>query len=230
MRVLIVSDLHLGSPARIPTADSELCSLVLKEKWDRVILLGDVFDLWSNSYYAITRMHTTLLHALRACCCPVVFVPGNHDDAFRGVYQLDGFTVSWPLYEFEDNGSLVSCVHGDLLDDSWAGRTRIGACLVAAVDRFASWSAGPGVSVKRVVTHSIAEVAERREEYAIPLLEKTAMEVSGSVVVMGHTHTPIAKHVVGGKTAVNCGDFGPEHMTFVVVEDGVPSLHEVPAL
>ena len=71
----------------MPEADGEFCELIRSESWDRVILLGDIFDLWCKPYEKIAAEHASVLSLIREQH-DVVFVAGNHDAAFRGT--MDG--------------------------------------------------------------------------------------------------------------------------------------------
>jgi UDP-2,3-diacylglucosamine pyrophosphatase LpxH len=228
VRTLVVSDLHLGSPIRLPRADGELCHLLLSEKWEQVVLGGDVFDLWRSSFHAISAVHRTVMAVFASLSCPVVFVPGNHDDVFRGLTRLDSFEVSWPSYTFESAGRKIRVVHGDTYDDSVLGHSKAGALLLSVLDRIATWFAGPGVSIRRSLHHSFVDRGPGREMHAKPLLARAAAgEPDADVLIVGHTHTPSIPAMIGGCLVLNSGDFGPEHMTYVIVEAGHPTLCRV---
>ena len=228
MRTLIVSDLHLGAPSRYPQADGELCR-ILWLPWERIILAGDVFDLWRSSYWAIRKVHTTLMETLAASKCPVIYIPGNHDEVFRGLTQLDGMQVVWPSYTFESGGKKVTVCHGDTYDDANPVLSSFGAWLGSAADRISLWFAGPGASIQRSVRHSFVDRGPGRESYARPVLEAAARDIDADLVVLGHTHLPSGPEEVAGRIVVNSGDFGSEHMTYVVVAEGKAELRDLQA-
>lgn len=223
---LIVSDLHLGAPSRYPQADGELCRILWRD-WERIILAGDIFDLWRSSYWAIRKVHTTLMETIAASKCPVILIPGNHDEVFRGLTNLDGMEVAWPTYTFMSGGKKITVCHGDTYDTSGAALSGFGAWLGSAADRIAAWLAGPGVSVQRSVRRSFVERGPGREKYARPILEAAARDIDSDLVILGHTHVPSGPEEIAGRLVVNSGDFGTDHMTYVVVLDGKAELRDL---
>ena len=91
IKILVISDLHLGSTYwsqgngisldwyRITTEiESELKDIVISNKVDSIILLGDI----KNNIYKVVKddwnLIPKLLHSLSAIC-QVYLIPGNHD-------------------------------------------------------------------------------------------------------------------------------------------------------
>ena len=91
IKILVISDLHLGSTYwsqsngisldwyRITTEiESELKNIVISNKVDSIILLGDI----KNNIYKVVKddwnLIPKLLHSLSAIC-QVYLIPGNHD-------------------------------------------------------------------------------------------------------------------------------------------------------
>jgi Calcineurin-like phosphoesterase len=87
VRTVVVSDLHLGvragnDVARRPEVRSRLAETVRGA--DRLVLLGDVFELRERPLEEIVPLARPLLHDLAAALAPageIVIVPGNHDHA-----------------------------------------------------------------------------------------------------------------------------------------------------
>lgn len=223
MSILIVSDIHLGAPGRLLGSDEKLVTLILSQDWDRIVLLGDVFDLWAMSIREIMKEHSAVFAALQDAACPIVFVPGNHDDALKGINQLDSWAVSWPIYEFTSGGVTFTAVHGDAYDKLEGIPSRIGAWFGRLFDRLAAWIIGPGVSVTRFARATFARIAGR-EFYARPLHERAIADLGCENLIIGHSHAPVAHDEIDGSVVVGSGDFGPEHMTYVVVDGGKAEL------
>ncbi|HYY86380.1 MAG TPA: metallophosphoesterase [Nitrososphaeraceae archaeon] len=91
IKILVISDLHLGSTYwsqsngisldwyRITTEiESELKNIVISNKVDSIVLLGDI----KNNIYKVVKddwnLIPKLLHSLSAIC-QVYLIPGNHD-------------------------------------------------------------------------------------------------------------------------------------------------------
>lgn len=224
MRNLIISDVHLGAVGRLPEADEKLCRLLNKDCWDRIILLGDIFDLWLSPFTEIKEKHESVMRALKFLRCPIIYVPGNHDDVFQGITKLDNFVVEWPYYRFKSGDKWIVVAHGDKYDEIRGLTSKIGAWIGKIADTISSWLFGAGVSVQRYVRHSYAEIGPGRENYVRPILERAAADLDGDIVIIGHTHVPVHPVLLNGKIIVNSGDFGPEHMNYVVVEEGKTEL------
>jgi predicted phosphodiesterase len=85
MQTAIVSDLHLGTIVSADLArDPEICVTLLDELSgaDRVVLLGDIFELRDRPAGEILELGSPFLELLGTALGPggeVVLVPGNHD-------------------------------------------------------------------------------------------------------------------------------------------------------
>ena len=227
MRALVVSDVHLGIPAPVPGSRAKLFEL-LQQRWDTVIFLGDLFDLWLMSYEEIKEKNRELVQSIAQLPCDVIYVPGNHDDVFCGVDHLDGMHVVKQPYAFADVGKRIVLFHGDAYDAfgklGWFQRKI--TYLISLGDRLLQWLVGPGTSVTRIIRRSAAN-SGRADTYSERVAQGAVSDAQGAdVVVAGHTHMPTAPRVIGISHYVNAGDFGPEHMTYVVIEDGVPTFHD----
>lgn len=201
--------------------------MIHRGDWGQIVLLGDVFDLWAAPFHKIARMHAAVLAVLEAAECTVTYVPGNHDDAFRGLSYLNSFQTVWPYYRFSSGGKWVVAAHGDTYDEFEGVPSRFGAWASRLADRVARWFAGPGVSITRSFRYSYAERGPGRSSYVAPIHSKAAADLDGDIVLIGHTHVPTTREEHGEKILVNTGDFGPEHMTYVVVEDGRAELRSI---
>jgi UDP-2,3-diacylglucosamine pyrophosphatase LpxH len=231
MRTLIVSDLHLGLPGRLVQADEALKALLVsyigagirQERWDRVVFLGDMFDLWHSEYSEIAEAHKDLLMTIDDLSAEVIYLPGNHDGEFRGMRQLNNMAVAWPPYTFEDGGRTFALTHGDEFDTFSELQSRMASWIGTVADKIACWLLGPGSSVQRAFRRSLAETPYR-EKYAGPIAQAAVDSLHADYVIIGHTHMPEIREY-GPKTYVNTGDFGPEHLSYVTVTNGIVELH-----
>lgn len=221
MRTLVVSDLHFGQPGRLTAADRALFNVLVGD-WDRVIFLGDMFDLWHFDYDEIVEQHKGILAAIDDLPCEVIFIPGNHDEAFRGMKRLNNMRVCWAPFEYEDGGKRITLAHGDEYDDLNETASKVSSWIVTFADRIACWIMGAGTSVQRKLRKSLAN-SPQRERYAGPIAARAVKDLGGDVVILGHTHLPETRQFEG-TLYVNSGSFGPEDLTYVVIEDGVPEL------
>jgi UDP-2,3-diacylglucosamine pyrophosphatase LpxH len=223
MRFLVVSDCHLGSPSRLPEADEHLIELLESEPWERIVFLGDLFDLWIASFEQIVELHADLVGVIRGLEADVVFVPGNHDAILRGLQRIDTMSVKEQPYFLQSGGRRIALVHGDEydpIDERFGFFSRILAKLGAALDRAAQLIAGPAFSIQRKIRYSLSS-SGKSGDWSDKIAEQATAGVEADVVVAGHTHVPMGPLAISGKLYVNAGDFGPEHETYVVIEDGI---------
>lgn len=220
VRTLVVSDVHLGAPGRLPEADGELCSL-LRQDWREVIFLGDLFDLWAAPFQEIAARHPTVLGVIDTLRCRRIFVPGNHDGAFRSLRRLNSLEVV-PFYILNSGAVRFCLMHGDECDPL-TPLSRTAAYLFTVADRIAQAFAGPGVSVHRTVRHSLA-ASGASAHYSEEIAKCVVKQAEADAYVIGHTHIPEHPRWVGSKMYANSGDFGPEHMTYAVIDDGVVQI------
>src|SRR3972149_4977635 len=101
MKRLIISDVHLGSPALKKKHIQMLTDLINKD-WDEVILNGDIFDeLGFKSRETIKKDHPELIKAINNK--KHVYIKGNHDP---DVGILD-YSITLP------NSKKVTFTHGN---------------------------------------------------------------------------------------------------------------------
>ena len=107
MRTLILSDLHIGDPRY---EDNNLTySILNKESFDRLILNGDVVDLWTSSLKTIKKPPILQYLSNIAQIKELIWVLGNHDWLARGKNLIPG-AIEVESYIIPDTNIL--CVHG----------------------------------------------------------------------------------------------------------------------
>jgi len=63
MKILFLSDFHLGSP--LFESENEILSL-LNDDYDMVFLLGDTIDTWEDDLWSIVTKNNVLLRKLNS--------------------------------------------------------------------------------------------------------------------------------------------------------------------
>ncbi len=118
-RTIWISDTHLGTSG----CKAELLLDFLKStECDTLYLVGDIIDGWQlrKGWYWPTR-HNDLVRSLLKKAkhgCHVIYIPGNHDEAFRDYVGLNlgGVAlVSEAIHETADGRKLL-VLHGDEFD------------------------------------------------------------------------------------------------------------------
>lgn len=184
---LIVSDLHLGLPISRP---SDLLRLLETWRFNRLILLGDIFHDLSHRYFCPDTwrllLHVRALGVRREA--EVVWVAGNHDrhlapilGKLLGVEVLESF--SWTY-----RGRTFHALHGDRFDSFVSNYARLSDLFSKAYAFSMRWLSRRGEWPQRL---------DRLHLSMTGLGEKVArgagLYASGlpvDVIVCGHTHEP----------------------------------------
>ena len=114
LKIVVVSDAHLGYNASTDSAFKKMVETmvktVVKEKNDKLILLGDIFEFWLNWPLNVLVEYAELLDWLKREIRnnKVVYLWGNHDWHFSKIPNQDQL---WPGeeeyvydYEYKENG------------------------------------------------------------------------------------------------------------------------------
>ncbi len=228
MRVVLVSDVHLGGPDD-PT-QAEFLEFLRTLECDRLMLLGDIFQHWwhfptgiwacfaraSATKPTIFREYEPVIEALSRF--NVGFVPGNHDFCASSYFPSSGPVVleTW-------DGTRVHLTHGDEVDVSFGYgvvseivRGRLFGAVVTCLGPRRAWR----------FLSAIAHPPRGEPDTALVDLQRVLaarrIAAGADLVVMGHTHAPELTRVGSGWFA-NLGDW-VSHRTYLVVEGGVPRL------
>ena len=113
--ILIVSDIHLGSPV---CRSKELLGFLKTVKFRTLILNGDIFD--DLNFNRLSEDDWALLGRLRELSNPrhnvhVIWIAGNHDGAAATLSRLIGVPVL-NEYVFYWNGTKCLAIHGHQFD------------------------------------------------------------------------------------------------------------------
>lgn len=118
-RVAIVADAHLGGPGGAAAPLVEQLRRLPAEGCERLLLLGDLFQIWiGNRRYETPdiALVTETLVALREAGLRVDYVEGNRDFFLAGSPYDRAFDLVGSEVAFEAGGVRYLAVHGDGLD------------------------------------------------------------------------------------------------------------------
>ena len=230
MKTLLISDLHIGFKY---SRASDILDVLNNETFDKLILVGDIFDIsammrrpyWDKHHTAVTKKILKLAKKME-----VIYVIGNHDYPLMHILEntdkLAGIQI-FREYTYESGEKTIHCIHGDQFDSLSKRAMFIGDFLYYTVLKLNSvihfvrskfgytrWSFSKWCKDKvKNVIHSAFSIEDKL--LSIPDVD---------VVVYGHTHMPYVKP--GKVTLVNTGTF-VEIATYVIEEDGEFELKEV---
>ena len=228
-RSVWISDLHLCS--RDCQADM-VHSFLSSIKCDYLYLVGDIIDVWAlrrrwhwpNAYNEV--MHKLLKRSRKGA--RVIYIPGNHDEFFRGFvgYRFGEVKiVDRAIHETAD-GRRFLVMHGDEFDavvrcrpwlthlGDWAYRqTVVLNRLVNAVRR---WLGKPYWSLSGAIKRKVKQAVKYLNHFEEVLtLEARRQNVDG--IICGHIHAP-AMREIDGVLYCNTGDW-IEHCTALVEKE-----------
>ncbi len=219
---LIFSDVHLRDAASVKT---RLVLRFLQEKasqFERIYILGDLFDVWPGTNAFLVRTFRPVLDTLRGLVRDghqVHYLEGNHD------FKLGDFftdTLGIRVYEREIieewNGKKIYMQHGDLGNPKEVGYRALRYLLRHDVVQWVAHKVPPDWIYK--VGQGSSQMSRNYQKTNVPLEEeirgiyrKTASDLFAQgydYVLMGHTHLPDDYTVqVDGRTCryLNSGDW-----------------------
>ena len=224
--VIVVSDLHIGSPAS--TATQRLPALLdhVIDRGANLCINGDGFDLLQGTWprlFADGLPVLRRLRDLRARGHRVYYTLGNHDIAFEHLLSELPDLVVAPFLNLRSGDRRVRIEHGHLQEPFYArfpelyelGGRASRWLLLAGGDAYRGWSAA-----ERWLDHRRRANADDYPYY------RAAAALFGrgfDAVVFGHTHHPELTERPGG-LFVNCGDW-LTNGTYVEIDHGAISLH-----
>jgi len=187
MNLLVISDLHIGRSGKINSFGwnnqafiAFLDNIIETMQIDKVVLNGDIYDLYQHSYSDIYTENKDLIEYFEGE--KFVYVRGNHD-----------FLMEKGLFEFDfvnKHGQTIHIEHGhnaDFLNGTAFGRWcgRLGYDILKRLMKF-DWVKNV---FNKIVEHNdeINRIPRKYNtykylQYALKLLKKY------DVVILGHTH------------------------------------------
>lgn len=206
--VAIVADAHLGGPGGAAAPLVEQLRRLPAEGCDRLLLLGDLFQIWiGNRRYETPdiALVTETLVALREAGVRVDYVEGNRDFFLAGSPYDRAFDRVGSEVAFEAGGVRYLAVHGDGLDRrdrkyrfwraiSKSGPSRLAAALV------------PRPHARRLVFGTERKLSEtnleHKREVPVEVLReygRRRLAEGHDVLLLGHFHEPRTLRVPEGE-------------------------------
>jgi UDP-2,3-diacylglucosamine pyrophosphatase LpxH len=235
VRTVFLSDVHLGY--RGCQADY-LVSFLAGLDTQRLVLVGDIIDLWSLKRVAYwPASHQAVLQAILDLArrgVSVVFIPGNHDEGLRELCggEVAGIEIRRDLIHVAADGRRYLVVHGDDFDQAvkfsrvlkaageslydvilWMGR------VLQAVRRrcgFGYWSLATWIKGRLPDARRYIETFERAAAH-----EAGRHGLDG--VICGHIHQPGIRDIDGVRYC-NDGDWVEHCSALVEDHDGTMFL------
>lgn len=224
---IVMSDFHLGSNKSKTKEIARFLSELLKESPKRLVLAGDVFELWSTNYKSIDggeHRIITLVSQLSEAGTRIVYIPGNHDRAFWAFSKFTfGKIKMRNEYVVRHNHKKYLVMHGDEFDAFTRNHVVISILLdqlyillvkINKVLRFFAKSKKSLSAEKH--SKKYAEMVGKIRSLALSYAR--SRKLSG--IVIGHSHWPEIVNEPDGIVYANSGDW-IDSCSYVVIGDKV---------
>lgn len=222
---IVMSDFHLGSHKSKPHEITKFLSELLKNPPHRLILAGDMFEFWSANYKNIgTQEHhiVKLIAELSEQGTKIVYIPGNHDRAFRAFAKFTfGKIKLRNEYVVRQDHKKYLVMHGDEFD----AFTRNHAVMSILLDQLYIFlikaSAFLGTYSKSKASLSSLKHSKKYAETIgkirnLAFAYARSRKLSG--IIIGHSHWPELVTDPDGVVYANSGDW-VENCSYVVIGD-----------
>ena len=228
-RTLILSDLHLGTK---DAQARELLDVLRGIRCDKLILNGDIIDLWSlqrKNHWS--PAHTAVVRRIMKMAekdgTKVVYLRGNHDDFIRHLIpiSLDRIELAEEHIHVDLQGRRFLCIHGDAFDTVTAKMRWLAVLgdisyqVLLDINRFYNkWRAWRGKeyfslsqAIKGKVKSAVSFISSFEEH-----LQTLAARRGCDGIMCGHIHKAEDRQI-GAIRYLNSGDW-VESLTAIVEE------------
>jgi UDP-2,3-diacylglucosamine pyrophosphatase LpxH len=220
VEILILSDVHLGTYG---CHAEELLKYLKTIKPKKIILNGDIIDMWQFSKHYWPKSHMQVIKhitGLLAKNTKILYLTGNHDEMLRkfagfklGSFQIDNKVV------LKLNGKQAWVFHGDVFDvtmqySKWLAKLgAIGYDALIIINAIVNWCLAKlkrdKISLSKRVKDSVKGAVKFINSFETTAAD-IAIENGYDFVICGHIHQPEIKRIQtpkGEVTYLNSGDW-----------------------
>jgi UDP-2,3-diacylglucosamine pyrophosphatase LpxH len=237
VKLVVISDVHLGIYG---CHAKELNRYLSEIEPEKIILNGDIIDIWQFSKRYFPKSHTKVIRRILKFIgkgTQVYYLTGNHDEALRKYagFELSNFTIDNKLV-MEIDGKKHWFFHGDVFDitmekSKWLAKLGgkgydiliiLNRLVNATLEKMGKEKMSFSKKVKDKVKQAVKFISDFENTVAT-----IAVEEGYEVVCCGHIHQPCIKQMeASGKkiTYLNSGDW-VENLTALEYNDGQWQLY-----
>lgn len=218
-RTVWISDVHLGTRG---CKDEYLLDFLRHIECERLYLVGDIIDFWKlKSGFYWPRLHNEIVRAVMAMAARgtrVIYIPGNHDEIFRGYIGtvFNGIEIHPRAVHETADGRRFLVLHGDEFDgvvcsSRWLAVLGSGAYdFLIEVNRWFNHVRRilgfPYWSMSAYIKHRVKNAVDFIFDFERALIhEAYEQELDG--VICGHIHHATIRTAEYGTLYGNCGDW-----------------------
>lgn len=228
---IVISDLHLGWKLSKVDKIREFFNVLIKKPPLRLIIAGDAFEMWSTNFKNIGLEEQGLMRKILELSekgTKVVYVPGNHDRAFRIFRKITfGKIKIRNEYVIRTHHKKYLVIHGDEFDLF----THNHAVLAILLDQVYVWLVKANSFLKRFFGFRISMADKKNSRRYSEIVERVRLAALAYArsrdldgIVIGHTHWPEILVEPDGIVYANSGDW-TESCTYVVIGQDVKLGH-----
>lgn len=189
MKTIVISDIHLGTRS---SRCADLLKCLKKEDWDRLIILGDLFE--DGNFNRLKKKQWKFLTYIREQTAPemgrsVIWVEGNHDKyAIRTIAPLIGARTVYDdaQYTMQCGGREYLFLHGHTFDD-WIVKKRVTSAVASYGYAFMQTLDTKDQKICRSLKSKSKNFLRVRDAIADRAMDEAGKSRS-DVVVCGHVH------------------------------------------
>lgn len=218
--IVVISDVHLGTYGCHAV---ELTKYLMSIQPKRIVLNGDIVDIWQFSKRYWPKSHMQVLKLLLdfvAQGVSVDYVVGNHDEMLRKFegFELGSFRIINKLI-LDLGGQKMWFFHGDVFDvtmqhSRWLARLgSLGYDLLILLNRLVNRILKIAGRERYSLSKKVKNSVKGALNYILDF-EQTAAHIAienkFDVVCCGHIHQPVMRHIhtaEGVTTYLNSGDW-----------------------
>jgi UDP-2,3-diacylglucosamine pyrophosphatase LpxH len=208
MKTIVISDLHIGS---LETNYNALYTFLSTLDCDRLILAGDVWELWEQSPESIRKQYKYIIdwfYSFMSRGVKIDYVLGNHDNKYNNNPIIELCGVDKVI--LEQAGRRIIIIHGHQFDSTM---TRLTQRPLAKINY--QLRKHLGLSYKSIHTDGRRAIIKIRER------ARAHIGLDYDTIIIGHTHAPeYVPRTDNRPEFINAGDW-KVHNTFVVIEEDV---------
>ncbi|WP_308993467.1 UDP-2,3-diacylglucosamine diphosphatase [Mariniflexile litorale] len=232
VEIVVISDVHLGTYG---CRSKELVKYLKSIKPEKVILNGDIIDIWQFSKRYWPKSHMKVIKLITSWISKGVevnYITGNHDEMLRKFvgFQMGSFSISNKELLTID-GKKAWIFHGDVFDVTMQHSksiAKLGAVgydslilLNSAINFLASKLGKGPISMSKKIKNSVKSAVKFINNFE-KIASDIAIENGYDYVICGHIHQPEIKRIeteAGTVTYLNSGDW-VESLTTLEYYDG----------
>jgi UDP-2,3-diacylglucosamine pyrophosphatase LpxH len=227
MRTLLISDVHIGFKF---SRAKDAVSVLENVKFDRLILVGDIFDIQNMMHRPYwDEYHTAFLKKILKIAKKkeVIYVIGNHDYPLFHLQEYTDKIAGIKLcreYTYTSGNKKILCVHGDQFDALSRRFQAIGDFfyyLLLHMNHIVGKLQSLFGFKYRSFSKWCKDKVKNTINKAFSIEDKLKAIENVDIVVYGHTHMPYVSDKL-----VNTGTF-VEIATYVIEEKGVFILKDL---